>query len=228
VKDKVPSVSVITIDGPVASGKTSVGRRVAQALNFRFLDTGVLYRAVALAAHAHGLDIHDASVLVELAHALKVNVQADTQNRDVILIDGVDVTDALRSSVVEQSVALVSSYPELRLELIDRQREFAAPGKVVMVGRDIGTTILPHADLKIFLQASPGERARRRVQDFSSNGLSHTREQVLQDLHQRDSQDSGRSTSPLLQPDDAYAIDTEEIGLDEVVRQILKLCGEGG
>ena len=111
MKDKVPSVSVITIDGPVASGKTSVGRRVAQALNFRFLDTGVLYRAVALAAHAHGLDIHDASVLVELAHALKVNVQADTQNRDVILIDGVDVTDALRSSVVEQSVALVSSYP---------------------------------------------------------------------------------------------------------------------
>ena len=227
MKDKLLRISVIAIDGPVASGKTSVGRRVAQALNFRFLDTGVLYRAVTLAAHTRGLNIKDVSMLTELARTLKVNVRADTQDRDVILLDGIDVADALRSSVVEQSVSLVSSYPELRLALIDRQREFADPGKVVMVGRDIGTTILPHADLKIFLTASPEERARRRAQELSSGGLLRPHEQVLQEIHQRDNRDSGRSVSPLIQPSDAYSIDTERIGLDGIVRQVLNLCGEG-
>lgn len=227
MKDKLLRISVIAIDGPVASGKTSVGRRVAQALNFRFLDTGVLYRAVTLAAHTRGLNIEDVSMLAELARTLKVNVQADTQDRDVVLLDGIDVTNALRDSVVEQSVSLVSSYPQLRLALIDRQREFAAPGKVVMVGRDIGTTILPHADLKIFLTASPEERARRRAREISSEGLLRSHEQVLQEIHQRDNRDSGRSASPLIQPRDAYSIDTERVGLDGIVRQVLTLCGEG-
>lgn len=229
MKHKEPSVSVIAIDGPVASGKTSVGRRLAQALNFRFLDTGVLYRAVTLAAHTHGLNLQDATALADLARTLKVSVQIDTQDRDAILIDGVDVTAALRSSAVEQQVSLVSSHSKLRLALIDRQREFADSGKVVMVGRDIGTTILPNADLKVFLRASPEERARRRTRELSSEGkgVSHSHEQVLRDLHQRDSQDKKRVASPLLQPNDAYVIDTEKIGVDGIVNQILKLCEEG-
>ena len=223
----MPPPSCIAIDGPVASGKSTVGQRLARHLGYCFLDTGSMYRAVTLAAVKGQLDLHDPSALAALAQSLDIHIELNANTgEDAVLINGCDVTAELRNAAVEQSVSLVSSYPEVRQVLVAQQRQMAQGGPMVMAGRDIGTVVLPHADLKVFLQASVAERARRRSQELAERGAPRPLQEVLEELHRRDTLDTQRTASPLRQAEDAHPIDTDDVGADGVVKRILALFAE--
>ena len=222
----MPPSSVIAIDGPVAAGKTSVGRRLAQVLGYRFLDTGVLYRAVTLVASQRQLDLQDEATLAALTRSLDITIQSNGVAGEAVLVDGHDVTDQLRDAAIDQNVSLVSSHPQVRRALMDKQRQFAQGGRIVMAGRDIGTVILPDADLKGFLLASPEERARRRTQELAEHGTPRPLRLVRQGLTQRDAQDSQRATSPLRQAENAHPLNTDDTDIEGVVQRILALCQE--
>ena len=216
----------IAVDGSAASGKSTIGRRLAAALGYRFLDTGVMYRAVTAAALEHGLDPHDGDALAALASALDIGVslpEPGSGEPSRISVDGVDVTDHLRRPEVEENVSLVSRVPGVREALVRKQREFAGTFPIVMAGRDIGTVVLPDADLKVYLDASPEERARRRHSEFVGGGASVTEEMVLQDLRRRDQIDTERAVSPLRPADDAVIIDTDALTPDQVFDRVLGL-----
>jgi cytidylate kinase len=215
------------VDGSAASGKSTIGRLLAQKLGYLFLDTGVMYRALALAAIEHGIDPSDSVALGELARSVKIDVRLappGSGNGTAVLVDGVDVTSRLRSPAVEDAVSLVSRVPAVRDALVQRQREIAQRGNIVMAGRDIGTVVLPGASLKIYLDASPEERARRRYAEFASMGRDVTREMVLDDLRRRDRIDSQRSVSPLRPAADAVIINTDGLTLEEVLERVLSLA----
>lgn len=183
---------VITIDGPASSGKSTVGELVARKLGFVYFDTGVMYRTVTLAACQMGLDLHDAAALEHLAQRLQIEVLTPTVQdgrQYTVLADGQDVTWSLRSPTVDANVSLVSQYAGVRAELIRQQRAIGQRGRVVMVGRDIGTIVMPDAPLKVYLTASLEERARRRVKDQQGQGQASTVEQVCADLARRDALD---------------------------------------
>lgn len=221
----------IAVDGSAASGKSTVGRRVARELGYPFLDTGIMYRAITAVALNRSIDVHDAEALSELAHGVRMEVRPGHPSSDEpsrIFVDGVDVTDELRSEAVEENVSLVSRAPGVREAMVKRQQEIAGKQPVVMVGRDIGTVVLPNADLKIYLDASVEERARRRHLEFESLGRDASREAVLEDLRRRDRIDTERAVSPLRPADDARVINTDGMALEEVVEQALEMArGEG-
>src|SRR3990172_6010875 len=184
---------VIALDGPAAAGKSTVGRRLAASLGYPFLDTGSMYRAVTWAALQHGVDLGDDDALGDLASSLRIDVQrARGEDSARILVDGGDVTDHLRSPEVEAAVSLVSRVAGVREALVRAQRELAGRRPVVMAGRDIGTVVLPDADLKVYLDASVEERARRRYEELSALRQEVTPESVLDDLRRRDRIDSRR------------------------------------
>lgn len=215
------------MDGSAASGKSTIGRLLAQKLGYLFLDTGVMYRALALAAIERGIDPSDSVALGELARSAKIDVRLaapGSGNGTAVLVDGADVTARLRSPAVEEAVSLVSRVPAVREALVRRQREIAQRGDIVMAGRDIGTVVLPAASLKIYLDASLEERARRRYAEFASMGRNVTRQMVLDDLRRRDHIDSQRSVSPLRPAADAVIINTDGLALEEVLEQILDLA----
>jgi len=217
--------SRIAVDGSAASGKSTVGRRLAQRLGYVFLDTGVMYRAVTLAALERGLDLEDAKALSELARSLAIDVSLGQGDGSAtrITTDGEDVTDRLRSPQVEDAVSIVSRVAGVREALVALQREIAERQPIVMAGRDIGTVVLPAADLKIYLDASPEERARRRYADFQATGHEVSEEIVLEDLRRRDRIDSEREVSPLRPADDAVVIQTDGLTLDEVMARVMSL-----
>lgn len=221
------AAKTIAIDGPVASGKTAVGRRVAAALGFHFLDTGLLYRAVAWAAVQRGTPPDDEAALTALANGLRIEVTEPGEGERV-LVDGDDVTDALKNSAVEGIVSRTSRIPGVRLALVAMQRELADRGQVVMAGRDIGTVILPEADAKLFLRASVAERARRRHLELQATGGRTSLAQVQREIEARDLVDTQRASSPLRPADDAHLLDTDDVSLDEVVERVLALVGAGG
>jgi cytidylate kinase len=217
---KIPDA--IAIDGPVASGKTAVGRGIARKLGMRFLDTGVMYRAITWIALDRDLDIGDEDQLSTLAELVTMTLVAG-DSEDRLLLDELDVTDHLRDAMVERHVSAVSAVARVRVALVERQRDIARQGPVVMVGRDIGTVVLPNADFKAFLDASVNVRALRRHLETVAEGLESNLEQVKADLARRDKLDTERDNSPLRAAEDAAMINTDDLGLEEVITKMLKL-----
>jgi CMP/dCMP kinase len=217
---------VIAIDGPAAVGKTTVGRRVAERLGWTFLDSGVLYRALAWLAGEHGLAPDDEARLADLARDLEVRVRrpsvADGRDADVILGEH-DVTWNIRTPAVDSTVSLVAALPGVRAALVPAQRRAAASAHAVVVGRDIGTVIFPDAPLKVYLDAAPEERARRRAADLKVRGVPAERAAVLADLQRRDALDAGRAHAPLAIASDAVRVNTDGRTVDEVVEMVVRL-----
>ena len=213
----------ITIDGPAAAGKSTVGAEVAHRLDGVFFDTGLLYRAVTLAALRLGVCANDAQRLARIAADLPVDVRrptiADGRQSDVLL-DGADVTWELRVPEVDRNVSEVSAHPLVRAALLGLQRSIGRSGLVVMVGRDIGTVVLPEAELKVYLDASAEERARRRCAQLREAGQVADYETVLADILMRDERDSQRAASPLSIPDEALVVDSDRRSVEQVIDTI--------
>jgi cytidylate kinase len=217
----------IAIDGPAASGKSTVGGIVAQRLHYVYFDTGVMYRAITWAALDRGIAITDQPAVTRLAEQLRIEVltpTADDGRQYTILADGVDITWAIRGAEVNQQVSPVSAYPGVRAALTAQQRRIGAPGGVVMVGRDIGTVVLPEAQVKVYLDATVEERAQRRFREERAQGVASSLEQVLAILKKRDGIDSSRETAPLTVAADATVIDSTDMGIEEVVQAVLCLA----
>lgn len=209
---------IITIDGPAGAGKSTVARALARRLGFRFLDTGAMYRAVALAAWRRGLDWDVPDDLAKLVR--KLDIQTDGEK---ILLDGEDVTEAVRTSEVTAVTRYAAGNPQVREFLVELQRKLAGKDNVVTEGRDQGTVAFPEAECKIFLTASPQERARRRLQDLQSQGEPVTLEQVLAAQERRDREDATRAVGPLVPAADAVEVYTDGLSLDEVVAKLESL-----
>jgi cytidylate kinase len=221
------SARIIAIDGPAASGKSAVGLALAAALGYRFFDTGAMYRAVTWLALRRQIDVHDADGLAHLAESVTIGIR-DTPKNAVeptgVTLDGEDATPHLRDAEVEENVSLVSRVPAVRHELVRIQRDLARDGAVVMAGRDIGSVVLPDADLKIYLDASREVRARRRADQLHAAGGSPDFDELLADLVRRDGIDSSRKASPLTAAPGAVIINTDSMSLEEVVQRIVALA----
>jgi len=210
---------VIAIDGPSGAGKTTVGRILADRLGAAFLDTGVLYRALTLLALERGVSPADEAALAELARHLDVKMETESR-RDVVRLDGVDVTDSIRSPTIDAFVSQVASHPAVREALVAAQRRVGDRERAVVVGRDIGTVIFPEAAVKVFLEASAAERAHRRAEqsgDVASEPMVH------HELEQRDAQDRGRAAAPLEPAPDAVIIETDGVPIEAVVDEVYAL-----
>ena len=212
--------SVIAIDGPVAAGKTVVGRELAQRLGFKFLDTGVMYRAITWLALWRGIPVDDEDALGSLAENHPIRLVG--RDSDQVRVGEHLVGAELRESQVNSQVSLVSRLPAVRRELVRQQRILAAEGNMVMMGRDIGTVVLPEAPLKIFLSASLESRAGRRWREMQDHGQHVDFQQVLEETSARDTIDSQRSDSPLVPARDAFLLDTEDLSIDQVADRIME------
>ncbi|NBD35846.1 MAG: (d)CMP kinase [Chloroflexi bacterium] len=218
--------STIAIDGPAASGKSTIGYHLAKELAYLYLDTGVLYRAVTWAALNRHIPIEDEEAVTALASKLKIEVkspQIEDGRQYTVQIAEQDITWAIRSPEVNDAVSPVSVYPGVREALTQRMREIAAKGQVVMVGRDIGTVVLPDADLKLYIVASVEERAHRRHLEMKARGSASTYDEVLANLQQRDRIDSNRSAAPLKAAEDAVIIDTTTLTIDNMLQTVDQL-----
>ena len=218
------STDFIAVDGPVASGKTAVGRMLAHKLGYRFLDTGAMYRAIAWAALEAGVSTRDGPGLVRLVQEQVMEVAFQQDGQAVVLVDQQDVTPYLWQQKVEQQVSLVAQVARVRDVLVVLQRRVAHEGSIVMAGRDIGTVVLPDAPLKVFLTASDAERAKRRHVELQALGRDAPYQQVLEEMEQRDRLDSQRKIAPLRPAPDAHVIITDDRSVEVVVEQILKLA----
>lgn len=223
-------LTVIAIDGPAASGKSTISRLLADRLQYLFLDTGSMYRAVTLAVLEQGVNIDDETAVAHLARQLQIDIKPEAGEGDgrhyTVLLNGRDVTWDIRSPAVDANVSLVSSYLGVRQEMVRQQRQFGRRGNVVMVGRDIGTVVMPEAPLKLYITASAEERARRRWQDRHDQGHSADYDVILADVKRRDAVDSSRKHSPLRPAQDALIIDTTGKSIDESLEEILKIVSE--
>lgn len=219
--------TIITVDGPAASGKSTIGRKLADALGYLFFDTGIMYRAVTWIALQHDMNLKDEKAMTQLAQTAQIDIRPASKNDgracDVLFGDK-DVTWDMRSGDVEANVSLISAYAGVRKALSEKQRQIGLRGKVVMVGRDIGTVVLPEADLKIYLDASAEERAKRRYDEIIARGEKADYDEILKKMIERDHIDSTRAVAPLRPADDAVIINTNEPSADEVFEQVLKLC----
>ena len=207
----------LAIDGPAGSGKSTISSLIAKKMGWTHIDTGAMYRAVTLQAIELGIDLNDEKAYSFLETS---NIHYDFNK---IFIDQRDVTEDIRSEAVTKNVSLVSSFPYVRKKLVDLQKKAAAKGNIVMDGRDIGTVVLPHADLKIFLTANVEERAKRRLKENLKKGKQSEIEHVIKDIATRDEKDSTRKESPLRRADDAIILDTTHLTIDEVVSKIIDL-----
>ena len=217
----MPKPSTIAIDGPVACGKTTVGRLLAQKLGYRFVDTGVMYRALTWEALRLGVDIEDEGALGRLAESTKMELPPD--GGDGIIVNGRYINNELRSPEVDFGVSPVAKVADVRKVLVRNQQLVAKDGNIVMVGRDIGTNVLLDADLKVYLDVSIEEQARRRYKEMVEQGEKAEYKDILASLIRRDRIDSKRSVNPLRKADDAYVINTDLLDADGVLGEILKL-----
>lgn len=220
--------SIIAIDGPAASGKSTLGERLARELGYIYFDTGVMYRAVTWIAIKRGIPIQDEKAITDLARSIYIEVTPPTVQdgrQCSVFVDGEDVTWDIRRPEVDKAVSPVSAYIGVREALTKQQRRIGLKGKIVMVGRDIGTVVLPEADLKIYLDASLEERARRRWKELLARGENISYEEVLEIMRDRDRIDSSRSLAPLRPAEDAFIIDTTSMGIEEVFRKVMEIIG---
>jgi CMP/dCMP kinase len=219
----------IAIDGPAASGKSTVGEKVANQLGYLFFDTGIMYRAVTLAVVQHKLDPRDEATISRLAEQIQIDIvsptKADGRKADVLL-DGEDVTWDVRSQEVEGLVSVVAAYKGVRDAMSAQQRRIGQRGDVVMVGRDIGTVVCPDAELKVYLEASVQERARRRYTELINRGETASYDEILASTKKRDDIDKNRAIAPLKPAKDAVILLTDGISVDEVAATIIALLQE--
>lgn len=215
----------VAIDGPAGAGKSTVAKEVAKRLGFIYIDTGAMYRALTLQALELGIDINDENRLNEYLekHIIQLINENDIQK---VKIDGVDITKEIRTREVTKNVSLVSSHPLVRKTMVDIQRKLAMGSDVVMDGRDIGTNVLPKAEVKIFLTAAIDERARRRYKELIDNGFEADLDQIRADIELRDKKDQERTINPLKRAEDAILIDTSMYNIDEVVEKIIYYVNE--
>ena len=216
---------IIAIDGPAGSGKSTTARLVAEKLGYIYVDTGAMYRAITLRVLQSGTDPRDEKKVVKLAGETDILLK-NHGGKLHIYLEGMDVTEAIRSEDVTKNVSLVSSYAELRKIMVDKQRSIGAQKGCVVDGRDIGTVVFPEADLKFFVTADVMERARRRQEELSANGIEIPLVQVVRELKDRDLKDSTRETSPMRKADDAVEIDTTNLTIDGQVHMILNYANE--
>jgi CMP/dCMP kinase len=221
------ALRTIAIDGPAGSGKSTIGAALAQRLGFLYFDTGVMYRCVALAAWRHNVAPADQREITELAERIKIEVKPphiDDGRQYTVLMDGLDVTWALRNKGVEAHVSTVAAYPGVRDAMVRQQREVAtAAGRIVMCGRDIGTVVLPDADIKIYLNPGPDERAKRRFEELRARGVETSYDEVLVGVKKRDEIDMTRATSPLRPAGDAVVFDSSGLEVGEAIERIYAL-----
>jgi cytidylate kinase len=230
---RVPRCSLrVAIDGPSGSGKSTIARAVARELGCLYLDTGAMYRVVTLAALRAGTDVGDETALTELARGLRIDLLpvedgargSGVAAGTIVLLNGEPVTEEIRSPEVGRHVSHVASVAGVRRILVDRQREIARHGGAVLDGRDIGTVVLPDAEVKVFLTASLAERARRRLREQLATGFAVTYPEVSRELAERDRIDSSRAADPLRKAADAVAIDTTGMTIEQVTEAVLELC----
>ena len=220
------SAPVIAIDGPSGSGKGTIARRVAQALGFQLLDSGALYRLVALAAHEACIDLHNSEKLAEIARNLDVRFDSDADGAERVWLSGVDVTGRLRTEQTGAGASTVAQIPAVREALFERQRAFCKPPGLVADGRDMGTQVFPDATLKVYLTASAEERAKRRHKQLKDKGLDVTLAALSRDIEDRDRRDSERSIAPLRPAADARLLDSTGQTIEAVTQQVLDWFAE--
>ena len=204
----------VAIDGPSGDGKSSLARRLAADLGYTYVDTGAMYRAIGLYARRAGADTKDAAAVEALLPRIKLDIRLQ-DGAQHILLNGEDVTEAVRAEEIGMAASDVSAHPAVRSFLLDTQRDLAASRDVLMDGRDIGTVVLPNATVKIYLTASADARARRRLAELLEKGRQTDYATVLADIEQRDYQDTHRAVAPLRQAEDAVLVDTSDIGIEE-------------
>lgn len=213
----------IAIDGPAGAGKSTIAKKVAKEMGFVYVDTGAMYRALAVYFLQLGLSGDDKEEIAKACRNAEVTLQYEDGIQQVYL-NGVNVTGKLREEAVGNMASVSSAIPEVREQLLELQREMARAHDVVMDGRDIGTNILPHADVKVYLTASVSERAKRRYLELTEKGVSCDIDEIAKDIKERDSRDMNREIAPLMQAEDAVLIDSSDMTIDEVVTAIRTLC----
>lgn len=219
--------NIIALDGPAASGKSTLGRRLADTLGYVFFDTGVMYRAITYIALNRDMNMNDEASITRLAEEVDIDIHPPSKNDGRacdVLAEGKDITWETRLGEVDANVSVVSAYAGVRRALSQQQRRIGLRGKVVMVGRDIGTVVLPEADVKIYLDASAQERARRRYEEIISRGGSADYEEILRKVNERDRIDSTRAVAPLKPAEDSVILDSDKLNADEVFTRALELC----
>jgi len=227
-RDRKALPRTIAIDGPAGAGKSTIADALAKRLGYLYFDTGVLYRAVTLAALRRQLILADQAALAALVAQIHIDVLPPTEQDGrslTVILDDEDVTWAIREPAVDRNVSVVSAQSAVRQALLQRQRAVAARGGIIMAGRDIGTVVLPNADIKLYLEASPAERAHRRAVEEQGRGVERPFPEVLSEIERRDDSDSHRALSPLYPADDAIILDTEGSDIDAVLAAIDRIMG---
>jgi cytidylate kinase len=220
------TVPVLTIDGPSGSGKGTISRLVAQRVGWHYLDSGALYRAIAIAAAWADIDLSDASALVRCTFDTQIGFPDDAAGEPRVIVNGVDVTDELRTETAGAAASAIAAIPEVRSALKARPRAFRQPPGLVTDGRDMGTVIFPDALIKVFLTASADERAERRYKQLKEKGVSVTLDGLLREILARDARDASRAVAPLRPAEDAVCIDTTGLAIEAVVERVLALLPE--
>jgi cytidylate kinase len=217
MKKSLNTRMIVAIDGPAGAGKSTIARRVADRSGFLYIDTGAMYRAVALAALRAAVPLDNQTALARIADEAQIELGAS------VMLNGEDVSEAIRTPEVSQAASKVSAAPGVRVALVRKQQAMGARNRAVMEGRDIGTVVFPRAEVKIFLTASPEERARRRVEELRAKGVAADHADVAREMRERDLRDSTREVSPLRKADDAVEVDTTGLTLEQVEAVVLAL-----
>lgn len=213
----------VAIDGPAGAGKSTIARRLAEEMGYRYVDTGAIYRTVAYFMDLWGVSPKDVDGVNRYIDELTVAIEYDQEGAQHMLMNGMDVTDDIRTQDISQKASLISAHACVRDMLLDMQRELAEQNNVVMDGRDIGTVVLPHATVKIFLTASPEARAKRRCDELSAKGQKVDYNKVLKDIQQRDYQDTHREIAPLKMSRDSIKVDTSDMTIEEVLEKLKEI-----
>ena len=216
----------IAIDGPAGAGKSTIAKRLAKELGYYYVDTGAIYRTVAYFLDLLGISPKDVDGVERYIDELTINIEYDEDGLQHMIMNGMDVTGDIRTQDISQKASLVSAHAVVRDVLLDMQRDVAKAHNVIMDGRDIGTVVLPKADVKIFLTAAPEVRAKRRTDELTAKGQKANYEQILKEIQQRDYQDTHRPIAPLKMAKDSVKVDTSELTIDEVVDTIHRIASE--